>query len=166
MSEPTESDLGQQTKLGGTPVNKAVIFGVLALVGLVVGFVLPFIAGAIEDSVGDPWDEPLELIAELPHWITALVLAVVGIVAGLLLARRLVAAALTITISDAEVTFERNGRSRQVPREHVHAVLLDGQDLVLRDAEAGDLVRERNDLISTESARIPEAFQAHGYPWS
>ena len=57
---------------------------------------------------------------------------------------------------------KRGDADRRLPRTAVHAVFLDGKDLVLLGDDGNELAREKTDR---SAARLAEAFTRHGYPW-
>jgi hypothetical protein len=76
------------------------------------------------------------------------------------------ASGLKVTVTDTEVQFQKNNRTRRVPREQIRVAFLDGKDIVLQAADSRELARKRHDQRKSEAKRIPTAFEAHGYPWS
>lgn len=92
-----------------------------------------------------------------------LLVALAGLAAGILLAAAALDDADQVTVTDTEVQLRNRSVTRRVPREQIHLVHLDGRDLVLRDAAAEELARER---LQGGTERIRTVFEAHGYPWS
>jgi cysteinyl-tRNA synthetase len=95
-----------------------------------------------------------------------LILAIAGVVAGILLASAALEDTLKVSVTDTEVQFQKNKRTRRVPREQIRVAFLDGNDIVLQAADSRELARERHDQLKSEAKRISAAFEAHGYPWS
>jgi cysteinyl-tRNA synthetase len=93
-------------------------------------------------------------------------LTIACVVAGILLASAALEDTLKITVTDTEVQFQKNKRTRRVPREQIQVAFLDGKDIVLQAADSRELARERHDQLKSEAQGISAAFEAHGYPWS
>lgn len=161
-----ESSSQRQTVIGHSTGDKVVLYGGLPLLGLLLGFFLPRIAVWAIDQPWVPFQRPLELIAKWQGWWVILILTVVGVVAGILLAAAALEDTLKVTVTDTEVQFQKNNRTRRVPREQIRIAFLDGKDIVLQAADSRELARERHDQLKSEANRIPAAFEAHGYPWS
>lgn len=152
----------EPTVIVPSTTDKVVLFGGLALLGLVLGFFLPRIA---EWSASLPWvpfQYLLEFVAGWQGWWVAALLAV----AGVLLAGLVLEDTLKVTVADTEVRFRKRSVTRTVPRDQVHMAFLDGKEIVLQDATSRELVREPHDLFEGEARKTSAAFEAHGYPWS
>lgn len=126
-----------------------------ALLGLLLDYFLPRIAYW---ATHQPW--------KWEGWWVVLILAIAGVVAGILLASAALEDTLKVSVTDTEVQFQKNKRTRRVPREQIRVAFLDGNDIVLQAADSRELARERHDQLKSEANRISAAFEAHGYPWS
>lgn len=167
MNAESGEATGGVTVLGASNRRQVVWSAVLALVGLVVGLLLPLIANTIDDdTLPDPWDDLLETVAEFDMWLAAPILAVLGLVAGIYLARTTLAKMLKLTVSDERVVFEKNKHQSTFARENIHAVCTQDKDIVLRGADGVELHRQTHDFVDEDAARIEEVFTRHGYPWN
>ncbi|OQO93037.1 hypothetical protein B1813_13130 [Saccharomonospora piscinae] len=138
----------------------------LVLVPLVLGAALGLVVDPLVNWLIDRVDSapaPLRLAAELPPAWAAAALAAVGTGAGVWLAHRARAEALTLTVGPDEVRLTQNGAQRCVSRAAVAEVFLDRRDLVLLDARARQLARHDARELNPEA--VGAAFARFAYPW-
>jgi hypothetical protein len=166
LQKEREMSTGTKTVVGHSASDKAVLFGGLPLAGAALGFFLPRIADWASGLRWVPFQGPLELIAGWDAWWVVVITTVVGVVAGVLLGAVALDDTLKVTVTDGDVEFLKNEKTRRVPREQVSVVFLDGKDIVLQDRTSRELARERHDQLKSQVKEIPAAFRAHGYPWS
>lgn len=156
----------ERTVIGHSTTDTVVLFGGLALIGLVIGFFLPRIADWAAEQKWVPFKGPLELIAGWDGWWVVTSCIALGLVAGVVLAGMALEDTLKVTVTDRSVEFLRNQQTVTVPREQVRVAFLDGKEIVLQDATSRELAREKHDQLKSDAKQIPPAFRAHGYPWS
>jgi len=137
----------------------------LPLVGAGVGWLLQALAGWLADLPWVPFKGLIELLASVAdnEPLATIVSLTVGAVVGLVLALMGAMELLVVRISDAEVTLRRGDDTKTINRGLVRTVFVDGKQLVLLGADAGELAREGFDL---GSERMRDGFLAHGYPWA
>ncbi|MEU4193362.1 hypothetical protein AB0E69_15805 [Kribbella sp. NPDC026611] len=155
-----------RTVIGHSTGDKVVLFGGLALVGLVLGFFLPRIADWAVNQKWVPFQGPLKLIAAWDSWWVVVICVLLGLVAGVLLAGMALDDTLKVTVTSQSVEFLKNQQTVVVPREKVAVVFLDGKEIVLQDPTSRELAREKHDQLRSEAQQIAVAFRSHGYPWS
>ncbi|MFF1817159.1 hypothetical protein ACFVWG_07670 [Kribbella sp. NPDC058245] len=155
-----------KTVIGHSVTDKVVLYGGLPLAGAVLGFFLPRIADWASRQKWVPFQGPLELVARWDGWWVVVVCIVVGLLGGLLLAAMALDDTLKVTITNDSVEFLKNEKTVTVPRTKVAAAFLDGKEIVLLDATTRELAREKHDQLRSDAQKIPQAFRAHGYPWS
>ncbi|MGK5738602.1 YqeB family protein [Micromonospora sp. URMC 103] len=154
---------GSGTRVGGAVTDLVVMWGGFPLLGAGAGALLAVGAGAISDLPWVPLKGLFEALSRLPQPQVTVGAALVGVVAGLLLAGAGTAERLTVTVDGQRVRLRRDGRTREVPRHDVRGVLVDGRSLVLLDTDGGELVRETSDLSRD---RLRSVFREHGWPWA
>lgn len=152
-----------ETVLGLTAKDHVGLHITGALLCGVGGYFLPPFADVASDWSWMPFYGPLTTIASLEGAWVAVVAALVGLVAGVLLARAVIRESLHVAISDDTVRVTKDGRSRTIAREDVSVVFLDQKRLVIVDADGVEIVREKPEA---RPAEVEEAFTGHGYPWS
>jgi len=155
-----------KTVIGHSATDKVVLFGGLPLVGGLLGYFLPRIADWAVGLRWFPWQRFLEVLASWDAWWVVLICVAVGVLGGILLAAIALDDTLKVTISNDSVAFLKNEKTVTVPRAKVAAAFLDGKEIVLLDASTQELAREKHDELKSGAAKIPQAFRAHGYPWS
>jgi hypothetical protein len=155
-----------KTVIGRSVADKVVLFGGLPLAGAVLGFFLPRIADWAARRRWVPFQGPLRLIAGWDAWWVVVICIAVGLLGGLLLAAVALDDTLKVTITTESVEFLKNEKTVTVPRTKVTTAFLDGKEIVLLDATTRELAREKHDQLKSEAHQIPQAFRAHGYPWS
>lgn len=154
MTEPTRLGYGRTASalfvVVPAVVGAALGWGLLALLDLLLG--LPWI----------PFRGPLSLVDRVPDQIALPLLIGLGLVAGALFGGYALRDELTLTVGDDGVRLKRGDADRRVPRTAVHAVFLDGKELVLLADDGNELAREETD---TPEARLAAAFGEHDHPW-
>ncbi|MDN5727643.1 MAG: hypothetical protein L0G99_17190, partial [Propionibacteriales bacterium] len=134
----------------------------LGLLGLLLGWFLPLLAGLAAGAQWAPFQDPLRLIDSLLdehgwlRWVLAVLLPVAGVVAGIFL----VAMGTTVQITDAEIVLIGEDKKRRFARAQVTRVLLEGKELVLRDRDDADLVREKLDVPVDQ---VMDALERHDW---
>jgi hypothetical protein len=154
MTEPTELGYGR----GG----QALFVVLPALIGAALGGGL---WALVDWLLGLPWIPfrgPLALVNSIPDQVALPVLIGLGVVAGVLFGLYALHDELFLTVDDYEVRFRRGGADRRLPRTAVHAVFLEGKDVVLLGDDGNELARERTDR---PAAKVAAAFTGHGYSW-
>ncbi|ATL27314.1 hypothetical protein [Streptomyces formicae] len=153
---------GGTTSLGHPRGDLLLLLVGLPAVGLVLGLALPRLARWASGSPVLPWRNAVEFVGGLDAlWQTGLVM-VAGLAAGVVLAFIALAEDMTLELTDTQVRIKRGDEPRTFRRADVSAVFVDGKELVLLDADSGELVRGGH---APRAAALAEAFRAHGYPW-
>ncbi|GGM21628.1 hypothetical protein GCM10011608_02830 [Micromonospora sonchi] len=86
-----------------------------------------------------------------------------GLVAGLVIGAIGTAERVRVTVDGTRVRLRRGSTERETGRSETRVVFVDGKDLVLLDADDGELARQTSDLPADQLAR---AFREHGWPWA
>ncbi|MCR8997127.1 DUF308 domain-containing protein [Brevibacillus halotolerans] len=153
----------QKTVVGYTKMIGIFLYGGFGIAGFVLGFFLPQIAAWALTLPWVPFRGILKLINSFQGFWPTIVLAVIGLLAGLVFAYIVVKESLILTITNQEVQLEKDEYKQTIALKDIDTVFLDGKQLVMLDKSGYELVREQSD----ESAiKISDAFQKHGYPWS
>ncbi|ANY06344.1 YqeB family protein [Pseudonocardia sp. HH130630-07] len=135
----------------------------LPAAGALLGVVLAHVPGWIAVL---PWFPNQEQITELAGVIgptATVVLAVIGALAGGVLALMAHDDVVTVTVGEDTVTIARPGERASFPHGTVTGAFVDTRHLVLLGAGGAEIARERVDLAS---GKLRSAFLAHGYGWS
>ncbi|WP_454295010.1 YqeB family protein [Salana multivorans] len=162
MTESTQHEPDQEMTVT-VPTGWVVGF---CTAGAIVGFGAAFLVGPVVDwliSLVGGAPGPLRLAARLPLAWAIPVLTLVGVVAGLWVARVWRNEVGVVTVSASGVTLERPGERRYVGRARIAGIFTDGTDLVLTDAATNELARSRTDRALTSG--LQRAFETFGYPW-
>lgn len=141
---------------------KGILYVGLPAIGLVVGYFIPRLADWASGLDWIPFQGPVELVAGFDGWWVALITTVIGLVGGLILAGMAMDESLEATVTDDEVRFKLNGKTRTFARPDVRGVFLDDKQLVLLGPATEELAREKHE---STPAQIAAAFESHGYPW-
>lgn len=106
---------------------------------------------------------PVKFLAALPTVWAVVVCAVLGLGAGIWLARVARREGLSVTVGTPSVTLDKDGETVRLPRDRIGTARRDGRDLVLLDRDDAELARrDGSDLSWT---RLRAAFERHGYRW-
>lgn len=161
---PSKLSLHQpKTVVGYSKITGIILYGGFGIVGTILGFFLPRIAAWAVTLPWVPFQGPLKLINSLQGPWVAIIMAVLGLLAGLVLAYIAVKESLIITITDQEVQLEKDKNTHTIALKDIDMVFLDGKQLVLLGKSGFELVREKNDQSAIQ---VSNAFKKHGYPWS
>lgn len=152
-----------RTRVGGGAAELVLMWGGFPPLGAGAGWLLASAAGWLADLPWVPLRGLFEALSRLPQPQVSIGAAVLGALAGLLLAGAGTAERLTVTVDRERIALRRDGKQREMPRHQVRIVLVDGGDLVLLDGDGGELLRERSEL---DRDRLRAAFRAHGWPWA
>ncbi|BCJ58313.1 YqeB family protein [Micromonospora endophytica] len=87
----------------------------------------------------------------------------VGLLAGLVIGAIGTAERVRITVDGSRVRLRRGSTEREISRAQTRVVFVDGKDLVLLDADEGELARQPTDLPADQLAG---AFRDNGWPWA
>lgn len=146
------------TVVGLTRADRAwLLLGGPAL-GALLGLALPPVGRWVAQLRWAPLQGPLEVVGGVAAGWSALAGGLLGLGGGALLA----ALALKVTLGDAGIDVDWEGRAATLPRAEVAAGFLDGRELVILDHASRQLLRRRCDASGAELAA---AFAAHGYRW-
>lgn len=153
----------QQTIIGYTRTTGIVLFGVLGGLGFFIGYFLPQIATWALTLPWVPFQGPLKLIHFFQgDWIH-IVLAIIGLIAGIVLAFIAKREILILKITDQEVKLEIKEQVQTLLKNEIAAIFPDGKQLVFLGKSGYELARENND---ESLKKVEEAFRFHDYPWS
>ncbi|MDG4792931.1 hypothetical protein [Micromonospora sp. WMMD1082] len=153
---------GKPTVVSGGVGELLVLWVGIPVLGAAAGGLLAAGAGWV---VGLPW-APMQglfrLVDGLPEGYALAGGVGVGVLAGLVIAAVGTAEAVHVTVDGTRVRLRVGSSEREVGRAQTRAVFADGKDLVLLDADDGELARQRSDLPADQLAG---AFREHGWPW-
>ncbi|WP_018352647.1 YqeB family protein [Longispora albida] len=156
------SDDSTGTVVAEPAINKIIIWGVFPALGAVAGWLLTLLAQWMTTWPWAPFQGPAKLISSLPEPGRTLGGIGVGLLAGVVLGLLAAHESLTVRVAVSGVDFLRGGKEHHVPRQQVHAVFLDGKQVVVLGPGTAELARETGDLPADALAG---AFTRHGYPW-
>lgn len=160
----TSKSLNQQkTVVGLSATTGIILYGVFGAVRLVIGYFLPRIAAWAVTLPWLPFEGLIKLINSFNGpWLT-IIMAVLGLIAGLVIAYIAIKESLIITITDQEVQLKKDENTQTIALKDIDTVFFDGKQLVILGISGFELAREKND----ESAiQVAKAFKKHGYPFS
>lgn len=145
------------------PVQVSVIAATTAL-GAVLGLIVRGLVSWLERTVdGSPG--PLRIAAQLPVGVAVGVLAVAGLIGGVLLAGIWQHEVVSLTVADDHVELEASGHRRWIGSAEIgEAFLGRGGELTVLDRRGRLLAAASTDGVS--GRRIAAAFADAGYRWS
>jgi len=162
MSETPWSN-ESKTVVGFSKATGILLYGGFGIAGLVLGYFLPKIAAFVIQLPWVPFEGPLKLINSINGGWLNIALAILGLIAGLVLAWIAIHEMLIATITDKEVKLEKEGHQKTIAIRDIDTIFLDGKQLVILDKSGAELAREKID----ESLKdIRAGFEKHNYPWS
>ncbi|MED0773615.1 DUF308 domain-containing protein [Bacillus siamensis] len=152
----------KQTVLELSSAEKALVFLVPPLLGLVIGWFLPVIAKWPVTLGWLPFHGPLEIIASFHGWKAAASTAVIGLIGGVWLTRAAFKESLVAVVTDSEVSLTIHNKESVFSKDSISGVFTDGKYLVLLGTEGQELFREKLEPAVEKAA---DAFRGHGYVW-
>ncbi|MGC4748987.1 YqeB family protein [Micromonospora sp. DT201] len=152
-----------RTVVSGGPVELAVLWGGLPLLGAGAGWLLAAATGWLTRLPWVPFGGLIEWLDRLPEPQATLGTIAVGVLAGLVFAGIGTAERLIVTVDAAQVRLRRSDQDRTTARVDARVVFLADGHLVLLDGDGAELARESTDL---PAAKLAEAFRTHGWGWS
>ncbi|MCW8784308.1 MULTISPECIES: hypothetical protein [Bacillus] len=156
------NDEKKQTVLELSSVEKALVFLVPPLLGLVIGWFLPVIAKWAVTLDWLPFHGPLDIIASFHGWKAAAATAVIGLIGGVWLTRAAFKETLVAVVTDSEVSLTIYNEESVFSKDSISGVFTDEKHLVLLGTEGQELFREKLEPAVEKAA---DAFRAHGYVW-
>ncbi|WP_424161188.1 YqeB family protein [Bacillus amyloliquefaciens] len=156
------NEIKKQTVLELSSVEKALVFLVPPLLGLVIGWFLPVIAKWAVSLDWLPFQGPLGIIASFHGWKAAAAIAVIGLFGGIWLTRAAFKESLVAVVTDREVSLTINNEESVFSKDSISGVFTDQKQLVLLGAEGQELFREKLEPAVEKAA---DAFRGHGYVW-
>lgn len=162
MSESTSSN-NQKTIVGFSATTGIILYGGFGAVGLVLGYFLPRIATWALKLPWIPFEGPFKLINSFNGIWLDIIMAMLGLIVGLIFAMIAVKEMLIVTITDKEVLLDKDGNKQIIGRKKVDTVFLDGKQLVIVGESGYELARGN---IDETPKIVSEGFKKHDYPWS
>ncbi|GAA1753879.1 hypothetical protein [Streptomonospora arabica] len=153
---------GKATVVAPARSERVLMWGGLPLLGAVLGALLKTLAEWLATWPWTPFEGPVQLISTLPDTPTRIGGAVVGLVAGLVLALIGESESGTVTVDGGEAVVESGDRRVAFRRSQVSAVFKEGKRLVALGPRTEELAGQATDL---DARRLAAAFRKHGYPW-
>ncbi|WP_119726669.1 YqeB family protein [Thermomonospora amylolytica] len=146
---------------------RLLVWGGFPVAGAVCGGVLWALADWLEELRWKPMRPLFKLLDALSEPVGLAGFAVLGVLAGGVVALLAESEYVTVDVSDDEVVCTRDGKARTLERQAISGVFVDDGRLVFLGHGAEELAvysrREGADLPGAE--RLAAALQAHGYPW-
>lgn len=134
----------------------------LPLLGAVIGLVLRVAALWLVQLRWAPFQGVFELLSAGAEPVGTLVVAACCAVVGLGFAGLRAQERLGLAVSPEELLLTRGTSSQRFARSDIGAVHPDGDELVVLDAEDGELTRQRCGL---DRAEVRRALLEHDFPW-
>ncbi|WP_373284325.1 YqeB family protein [Virgibacillus oceani] len=153
----------EETVLGYSRLTGFLLYGVFGGVGLVLGYFIPSIAAWALTLPWIPFEGPIKIINSLNGFWLPIILAVLGLIAGFVLAFIAIKELLIITITDHEVQLKKDGYKQIIPLKDIETLFFDGKQLVILGKSGYELFRDKYD---DKTDPVAMAFEKHGYPWS
>ncbi len=131
--------------------------------GALVGWLVKLLARWLVTLPWAPFQGPAKLLSSFPEPGLTIGAVAVGAVAGLLLGLTALHEALTVAVSDAQVTLSTRDETQVVDGGEIALAFKDGKQLVLLGHHGREAAREETDL---SAKRLSRAFTKHGYGWA
>ncbi|GAA0483239.1 YqeB family protein [Streptomyces olivaceiscleroticus] len=150
------------TRIAPATGSRALVWAGFPVLGAALGWLLDAVAGWVAALPWAPFQGPFRLIDSFPEPQATIGAALLGLVAGLLLALLAEHDYVHAAVGPARATLTRGGRHHILHRADVAAVFPDGKRLVALGHRTEELLRLKGDF---DTGAFAAAFRAHGYPW-
>ncbi|KQL52757.1 hypothetical protein AN964_03975 [Heyndrickxia shackletonii] len=159
----TNSSTSPKTVIGFSATTGFVLYAGFGALGLLLGYFLPRIATWALKLPWVPFEGPLKLIHSFNGFWVDMIIALVGLIVGLVIASIAVKEILVVTISDEAVQLDKDGHKQTIGQKEIDIVFLDGKQLVILGKSGYELAREK---IDESPKKVVDSFKKHGYSWS
>ncbi|MGG4496157.1 YqeB family protein [Brevibacillus reuszeri] len=153
----------KKTVVGFSTTTGIILYGGFGAAGVVVGYFLPQIAAWALKLPWVPFEGPLKLVNYFSGIWVNLLLALLGLIVGLVVAAIAVKELLVVTITDEEVQLDKDGHKQTIVRKEIDTVFLDGKQLVILGKSGHELARDK---IDESPSTVMDAFKSYDYSWS
>ncbi|GED71370.1 hypothetical protein BRE01_50720 [Brevibacillus reuszeri] len=153
----------KKTVVGFSTTTGIILYGGFGAAGVVVGYFLPQIAAWALKLPWVPFEGPLKLVNYFSGIWVNLLLALLGLIVGLVVAAVAVKELLVVTITDEEVQLDKDGHKQTIVRKEIDTVFLDGKQLVILGKSGHELARDK---IDESPSTVMDAFKSYDYSWS
>lgn len=153
----------KKTVVGFSTTTGIIFYGGFGAAGLVLGYFLPKLAAWALKLPWVPFEGPLKLINSFSGIWLDTILALLGLIAGLVVASIAVKETLVVTITDEEVQLDKDGFKQTIGKKEIDTVFLDEKQLVILGKSGYELAREK---IDESPKMVVDGFKRHGYSWS
>lgn len=157
------SSNSEKTVVGGSKSDRIIIYGGFSGLGAILGYFIPAIAAWALTLPWIPFEGPIKIINSFNGFWLPIILAVVGLIAGVVIAFISINEMLIITITDQEVQLEKDGDQQIIKLKDINRLFFDKKQLVVLGKSGYELARAKSDESGT---KVSNAFQSHGYPWA
>ncbi|WP_062047723.1 AtpZ/AtpI family protein [Bacillus sp. JCM 19034] len=154
--------MNNETVLGLSNVDKAILIIVPPILGALLGWFIPTIAEWAIKIPFIPFEGVLEWIATLESQWVSVIGVILGVIAGVFFVFYAFSETLRITITDEEVNLNFKEKVNNIHKTETSAIYMEGKDLVFLSTEGNELFRGQPEL---KKVLVSEAFRQHRYPW-
>lgn len=157
------SPKNKKTVVGFSTTTGIILYGGFGAAGLVLGYFLPQLASWALKLPWVPFEGPLKLINSFSGIWLNMIIALLGLIVGLVVASVAVKETLVVTITDEEVQLDKDGHKQTIGQKEIDTVFLDEKQLVILGKSGYELAREK---IDESPKMVVYGFKRHGYSWS
>ncbi|QVY61862.1 YqeB family protein [Cytobacillus gottheilii] len=151
-----------ETELGLSAVDKTFLIIIPPVIGALVGWFIPVIADWTARIPIMPFGAVLDWVASLEgRWVSAAA-ALLGILAGIIFIVYVFNETLKINVTDAKVKLCIHKVVKQIDRDMISAIYMDGKDLVILSHKGKEIFREQSE---SKKEWVSKVFRQHLYPW-
>jgi hypothetical protein len=152
-----------ETELGLSTVDKIFLIIIPPVIGALIGWFIPDIADWSAKIPIMPFGGLLEWIGSLEGKWVSIAALILGVLTGIIFIFFAFNETLKITITDVDVKLQIHKKVKQIHRDTISAVYMDGRDLVILGDDGYEVFREKSESKRELVARV---FSQHMYPWN
>lgn len=151
-----------ETIVGLTKRDKAILVIVGPLLGMVIGWFIQIIASWLIKIPFIPLQPFFKWILDWNSSWVSLIGAIVGLIAGILFVLYAFSESLKMTVTDHEVRMKRYEQEEKLQKSKISTVYMDKKEIVLLGLKGEELYRSHTDA---KKEAVEEAFYKHRFPW-
>lgn len=151
-----------ETILGLSKLEKALIVVVPMILGAVIGWFIPVIADGVLKLPIVPLEKLIIFIASLNHFWVSIAATMTGVFVGLFFSFMVFSESLKVTVSDHQLKSVLGHSEKIIEKKQISAVYFENKNLVVLGQRSHELYRA---VLDMKLDSVREAFHQHRYPW-
>jgi len=151
-----------ETFLGYSKYEKTLIILIPMTLGGLIGWFIPVIAGWLLKLPIVPMERLIEIIASSESLWFTITAAIIGIIAGIVLAFIIFQENLEIKISDHQLRLKLDNKVDTFDKQDISAIYMENKQFIILGQKNQEIYRG---FLETKKDTVREALNSYQYPW-